>query len=265
MMRNRMMAVWFGLMMSTAAMAGPAAPAADMTAEQIIQKAMDKGAVGFKQGSAKLRMTITTSKGEAKERGLQVSAMRGADGLLRSMVRFVTPADVNGTTYLVVEKKDALPDQYVFVPKAKVVRRIAAGTASATFFGSDFTFADLMPLPASAKDQVAIEKLADAEVGGQPVFVLSITPKVEGAPYGRVVTYVHKTLMVPLKIEYFDPQQRALKTLRVRKLQPINGEQTPVDLEMKTENGSKTELYLDEVNPKAELKESDFTEEAMQR
>jgi hypothetical protein len=257
--------LWSALLMMSLTMS-PVAFAAEPTADEIIKKAMDKGAVGFKQGSAKLRMTITTTKGDTKERSLQVSAMRGGDGLLRSMVRFLTPADVNGTTYLVVEKKDALPDQYVFVPKAKVVRRIAAGNASSTFFGSDFTYADLMPLPmAEAADKVAIEKLADADVGGQPVYVISVTPKIEGAPYGKLIAYVHKTHLVPLKVEYFDPQQRPLKVLRVKKLQPINGEQTPVELEMKGENGTKTELVLDEVNPKAELKESDFTEEAMQR
>jgi Outer membrane lipoprotein-sorting protein len=262
-MRRWSALLMMALLTSTAALAETKAP--EPTADEIIKKALDKGAVGFKQGSAKLRMTITTAKGDAKERSLQVSAMRGSDALLRSMVRFITPADVNGTTYLVVEKKDALPDQYVFVPKAKVVRRIAAGNASSTFFGSDFTYADLMPLPMSETDKVAIEKLADSDVGGQPVYVITVTPKVEGAPYGKVIAYVHKTHLVPLKLEYFDPQQRPLKVLRVKKLQAINGEQTPVELEMKGEGGTKTELVLDEVNPKAELKEADFTEEAMQR
>jgi hypothetical protein len=245
---------------STSARAGK-----EPSAAEIVDKALSKGAVGFKQGSATLQMTLVTAKGEQKARSLEIKAMRGKDGLLRSLVKFTTPADVNGTSFLVVEKKDALPDQYVYVPKAKVVRRIAAGNASSSFFGSDFTYADLMPLPMSEKDKVDIQKLPDAEVGGQPVYVLQVTPKIEGAPYGKLVTYVHKELMVPLKIEFFDPSQKPLKTMRVKKLQKVNGEQVPVEVEMKTEAGSRTDLVLEKVDPNAALTEADFTEEAMQR
>lgn len=248
-------------------MAAPAAAQKELTAEEIVEKSLNKGAVGFRQGTATIKMTIVSAKGEAKERTLDVKAMRGEDGLLKSMVKFTKPADVNGTAFLVVEKKDALPDQYVFVPKAKVVRRIAAGNASSTFFGSDFTYGDLMPLPMSEKDKVAIEKLRDGDVGGQPVYVLQLTPKIDGAPYGKVIAHVHKELLVPVKIEFFDPKQAPLKTLRVKKLQKIKGsnEQVPVEVEMKAVTGARTELVLENVDPNAKLLESDFTEEAMQR
>lgn len=237
----------------------------DLSADQIVQKALDKGAVGFKQGTATLKMTIVTAKGEAKERSLDIEAMRGEDGLLKSMVKFTKPADVNGTAFLVVQKKDALPDQYVYTPKGKVVRRIAAGNASSTFFGSDFTYGDLMPLPVSDRDKIKTERLDDSDIGGQPVYVIAVTPKVDGAPYGKVVAYVHKEFMVPLKIEFFDPAGKALKTLRVRKLQKVGGEQVPVDVEMKAESGSRTEIQIDKMDPNAKLTEADFTEEAMQR
>lgn len=237
----------------------------ELTAEEIVQKALDKGAIGFRQGTAAIRMTIVSAKGEAKERSLEIKAWRGEDRLLKSMVKFTKPADVNGTSFLVVEKQDALPDQYVYVPKSKVVRRIAAGNASSTFFGSDFTYGDLMPLPMSEKDKVGIEKLADDEVGGQPVYVIVITPKIQGAPYGKVIAYVHKEFLVPLKIEFFDSAQQQIKTLRVKKLQKINNEQVPVELEMKASSGARTELVLESVDPQAKLLESDFTEEAMRR
>lgn len=253
---------------ASAQKAAAATPAGkELSADEIVEKALGKGAVGFRQGTATIKMTIVSAKGEAKERTLDVKAMRGEDGMLKSMVKFSKPADVNGTAFLVVEKKDALPDQYVYVPKAKIVRRIAAGNASSTFFGSDFTYGDLMPLPMSEKDKVAIEKLADGDVGGQPVYVLQLTPKIDGAPYGKVVAHVHKELLVPVKIEFFDNKQAALKTLRVKKLQKIKGsnEQVPVEIEMKANTGARTELVLENVDPNAKLLESDFTEEAMQR
>ncbi len=254
------------LLAGSALGAGDKIPDKDtLTPQEIVQKALDKGAVGFKEGTATLRMTIVTTKGDAKERTLDIEAMRGDDGMLKSMVKFTKPADVNGTAFLVLQKKDALPDQYVYTPKMKVVRRIAAGNATSTFFGSDFTYGDLMPLPMSTKDKVQIDRLDDSDIGGQPVYVLKVTPKIDGSPYGRVIAYVHKKFLVPLKIEFFDNAGKALKTLRVRKLQKVNGEQVPVDVEMKTESGSRTELEIEKINPAAKLTEADFTEEAMQR
>jgi Outer membrane lipoprotein-sorting protein len=261
-MRVRSLAAWLvcGVLLSTSARAAP-----EPTVDEIVEKALGRGAVGFKQGTASLRMTLTPKKGDPKERSLEVKAMRGEDGMLRSMITFTAPADVNGTSFLVVQKRDALPDQYLYIPKTKIVRRIAAGSATASFFGSDFSYADLMPLPPSDRDKVATEKLADGDVGGQPVYVIAVTPKVDGAPYGKLIAYVHKELLVPLKVEFFDPQQRPLKTMRVKKLQKINGEQVPVEVEMKTEAGTQTDLVLEKVDSKAVLSEADFTEEAMQR
>ena len=240
-------------------------PPVDLSADEIVKRALDKGSIGFKRGEATLRMTLTTATGEAKERTLDIRAMRGEDGMFRSLVKFTKPADVNGTAFLVLEKKDALPDQYVFVPKAKVVRRIAAGNASSTFFGSDFTYGDLMPLPLSQRDKVSVEKGPDTDVGGQPAYVLTILPKLEGSPYGKIIAYVHKELLVPLKIEFFDPQMKALKTLKVKRLQKVGNETVPVEIEMKAEAGTRTDLVLEKVDPEAKLTDADFTEEAMQR
>ncbi|OGQ14096.1 MAG: hypothetical protein A2138_21350 [Deltaproteobacteria bacterium RBG_16_71_12] len=278
-MQRRSIAGSFVVSLVGLALTAPAASAAgkEPSAEEIVDKALNRGAVGFQQGTATLRMTIVTTKGDAKERTLEISAMKDGAGMLKSMVKFSKPADVSGTAFLVVQKKDALPDQYVYVPKAKVVRRIAAGNATSTFFGSDFTYADLMPLPVSEKEKVAVEKLGDGIVGGQAVYVLQVTPKVEGSPYGRVVAHVHKELMVPLKIEFFDPQGQPLKSLLVRKLQKIDvcpekakkkdgcEQHVPMEVEMKAAVGSRTELVLEKVDPNAKLTEADFTEEAMQR
>ncbi len=247
--------------------AAPAFAAKDaITAEQILDKALAKSQVGVQQGTAVLEMKIVSPRGEAKSRTLAVKAMRGEQGLLRSLVRFQKPAEVAGIAFLVREKKGALPDQYVYVPAAKVVRQIAAGNASSSFFGSDFTYADLMPLPASERDQVKLNRLADTDVGGQPAYVVEAMPQFEGSPYSKLVTYVHKEHLVPLKIEFFDPQGKPLKTLSVKKLKKVKDELLPVELVMKNlQQGSRTEIVISDPDPDAKLSDADFTEEAMQR
>lgn len=247
--------------------AAPSARAEELSAQQIVDKALSQGAaVAFQQGTAKLTMTIVSARGEAKRRSLEVRAMRGPDGLLRSLVKFTKPADVAGIAFLVREKQNALPDQYVYVPAAKVVRRVAAGNAGSSFFSSDFTFGDLMPLPASERDKVKITRLEDGTVGKQPTYVIEAVPMVEGSPYSKLVVYVDQKRLTPLKIDFYDPAGKELKTLTVRKLKKVKGELVPVDVVMKNaQTGSRTELVIDDPNPEAKLSDADFTEEAMQR
>lgn len=248
------------------ALAAPAA-AGELSAEQIIDKALSQGAaVAFQQGTARLTMTVVTPRGEAARRTLEIKAMKGEDGLLRSLVKFVKPADVAGIAFLVRQKKDALPDQYVYVPAAKVVRRVAAGNAGSSFFGSDFTFGDLMPLPEGQRDQIKINRLPDGTVGKQPTYVVEAAVQVEGSPYSKLVVHVDQKMLTPLKIDFFDPTGKELKTLSVRKLKKLKGEVVPIDVVMKNvQTGSRTELVIEEPNPDAKLSEADFTEEAMQR
>jgi len=246
--------------------AAPAAAAEDLTANQIIDKALSKSQVGMQQGTATLKMTIVSPRNEAKVRTLEVKAMRNADGLLRSLVKFTKPAEVAGIAFLVREKKDALPDQYVYVPAAKVVRQIAAGNAGSKFFGSDFTFGDLMPLPAGERDRIKATRLADEEIGKQATYVIEAVAQFEGSPYGKLKLWVHKKHLVPLKIEFYDPSLKLLKRLKVKKLKKVDGDFVPVHMLMKNlQEGSRTELVIENPNPTAKLSEADFTEEAMQR
>lgn len=249
------------------ALASQPVAAETLNAEQIIEKALSQGsAVAFQQGTASLTMTMVSPQGQTKKRSLDVKAMKDGTGLLRSLVRFSKPADVAGIAFLVREKKGALPDQYVYVPAARVVRRVAAGNATSSFFGSDFTFADLMPLPADQRDNVKITRMPDGSVGKQPTYVIEALPQVEGSPYSKLVVHVDQKMLIPLKIEFFDPAGKALKTLSIRKLKKIKGEVVPVDVVMKNvQTGSRTELVIDNPNPDAKLTEADFTEEAMQR
>jgi len=245
----------------------PMAMAEEMTADQIIDAAVQKGAaIAFQQGTANIQMVITGSNQQQKSRSLTVRAMKDDNNLLKSMIRFDKPAEVAGISFLVIEKKDALPDQYVYVPAAKVVRRVAAGNASSSFFGSDFAFLDLMPMPMSERDKVEFKRLPDAEVGKQPCYVIEAIPKIEGSPYGKLVTYVQKDSMTPLKIEFFDGKKEPLKTLQVRALKKIKGQHVPVDMKMTNhQQGSNTRLTVSDINPDAKLSPADFTEEAMQR
>ncbi len=242
-------------------------PAAEVDdTDAILKKAFAKSMFGTSQGSATINMTIISPEGHKKERVLLFKALSEAENQLQYLIKFDKPAELKGTAFLVKERKGQLPDQYVYIPAAKTVRRIAAGNATSSFFGSDFIYADMLPYPTDKKDEVSIKKLPDQQLGGQAVYVIEVTPKMAESPYGKLLIYIEKAKVIASKIDFFDKSNQPLKTLKIRKLKIIEGKLVPVDLEMKNlQTKSSTIITVDNIDSKAKLSANDFTEAAMQR
>ncbi|MBI5495199.1 MAG: outer membrane lipoprotein-sorting protein [Deltaproteobacteria bacterium] len=254
---------------TTLAFAQAPAPAA-LGAEDLVKQAYERNTAAYSNIRANLKMTLTTTKGETKVRDLELRGVRNSAGLVRTIVRFRSPADVAGTAFLVLQNNSGPPDQYLYLPNLKKVRRIAAGQASQSFMGSDFTFLDMSPVPAAGTTDLSYQKMPDAEVGGQAAFVVEIKPRVQGAPYSRVVIYVQKELLIPIKAEFFDAVGAPLKTLLVRKLKKLKAADGPRVVPLETEmrnlqKGSSTVLALEDVDVETKQAEADFTPAALEQ
>lgn len=258
-------ALALGLTVAALAPASSALAATELGPDEILSRALENGSIGFSKGTAVIKMTLTDAKGDVKERILDVKAMKDDEGL-KTLLKFQRPAEVAGMGFLVVEKANSLPDQFIYMPAARVTKRVAAGQASSSLFGSDFAYVDLMPLPAAGEDQVKLTRLPDAKVAGRDAFVVSAEPQVAGSPYSKLITYVDQTHLIPLRIEFFDPEGRPLKTLKVKELKKVQDRLLPTKLTMQnSQKGSQTLVEVSSIAPDAPLSASDFTEEALQR
>lgn len=261
----RLSALAFATVVGLGLAAPSAARADELTAQNILDKALENGSIGFSKGSAVIEMLIEDEKGRAKERVIDVKAMKDDDGL-KTLLKFQRPAEVAGMGFLVVEKDGSLPDQFLYMPAARVTRRVPATNAGGSLFGSDFAYADLMPLPAKDAEDVTSIRLADDKVSGRPTYVIQTDIPVTGSPYSRLVTYVDQTYLLPLRIDFFDADGKALKTLKVKELKKVDDRLLPTRLSMKNaQKGSSTEIRVRDIEPNAPLGPSDFTEEALQR
>jgi outer membrane lipoprotein-sorting protein len=258
----------FGALVSPGLVAAPAAASTgeSMTAEQILDKALESGAIGFSKGTANLDMLITDAKGNSKQRTMAVKAMTGDDNMLKIMLKFTRPAEVAGMGFLVIQNKNALADQFIYMPAARVTKRVAAGQASGSLFGSDFAYVDLMPLNPTERESAKMTRLDDAKVAGRRAYVISTDIDVVGSPYSKLITYVDAEHLVPLRIEFFDPDGKPLKTLKVKALKKVEKRLIPTKLSMaNAQKGTETIVQVRDIQPDAPLSASDFTEEALQR
>jgi hypothetical protein len=235
------------------------------TADELAKKGLGSSFAGLQQGYAEMRMLITSATGVQKDQTLSFKSMRDSDGMLLYLLRFESPAELAGTSFLVRERKGALPAQYIYLPATKSVQEVAAGKATSSFFGSDFIYADLLPYPTDKKGQVELSRLPDNDnVGGQKCYVLEVKINDEKAPYSKIVASIEKEKMNPLQVEFFDRAGKALKTLKVLKLKKMEGKLVPVEFEMKNlQAGSKTQIFINTIDSKRKFKAEEFTKDAL--
>lgn len=233
--------------------------------EDILKKTFSKAMVGATQGTATLKMILTNASGVKKERTLKFKSIDEGN-LLQFLIKFEKPADVKGTAFLVKERKGQLPDQYIYIPAMKTVRRVAAGNATGSFFGSDFIYADLLPYPEESKKDVEVIKQPDQTLDNKIVYVAQIVPKNAESPYGKLLIFIDKANYVAQKIEFFDRKDKLLKILKALKLEKIAGKLTPVEIQMENvQTKTSTTIIISDINPSAKLTADDFTTAAMQR
>lgn len=236
-----------------------ASSAAKPTPEEIADKAFGQAFVGLQKGTASISMLLE-GKGRRDEGQTQIltfKSMRNDEGLLRYLVRFEKPLTKKGMSFLVREKKDALPDTWLFV--GGQLTQMAAGKATGTFFGSDLIFADLLPYPKEKNQDVSLQSLPNQIVGGNDCYVVQITIKNTESPYGRILAFVRKAEMIPAKVEFYGQDGTLFKILVIAQVEKINGRLIPTRLEIsKHGTDRKTTLIISEIKPDSEPKESEF-------
>jgi len=254
-----------GLVVLLAAILGaPAANADDAFAERVVRRMMDNDAFGSQGARTKMRMVVRTKRGETRSRGLDWIS-REDGGVVKSVVRFRSPAEVAGTAFLLVQRGNQADEQYVYLPALRRVRRILGRERQGSFMGSDVSYSDLERRDASAG---VYSQRSDETVGGHACYVIESTPKQgrEGDhPYGRVVMWIRKSDHVALRMQFFDARGRHVKSLFARRVAAVGGR--PVVMESRMENhetGGVTEIFIDHIEFTRDIPADQFTQRALE-
>ncbi len=131
---------------------------------------------------------------------------------VKILVRFESPADVKGQALLTVEHGDSDDDQWLYLPEARKVKRIAGATRSQSFAGTDFTHGDMRSEDLTANEYALAGEEA---IDGRACYKVDATPKdedvVDETGYGKRTIFVDKERFTVARIDYYDPKGRPLK------------------------------------------------------
>lgn len=234
--------------------------AASDDARQIVEEAQKRSSVKSQRYDGVLKSH--EASGKVSEKGWTMERL-GSHGQSKTVIRFTTPAEVKGVALLVVNHTDRASDQWMWTPAIERDRRIANQDRSTRFFGTDFSFEDLEERDV---DQFTYELLGEETVNGTACWKIRSTPKeTKSSQYTSSVVWVRKDNYASARLESFvkDQAVRRLDYSDLRNLQGIWTAHVMTMTDLK--RGSHTTLTLDRVQYNVDLRESDFTLQAIRR
>jgi outer membrane lipoprotein-sorting protein len=233
-----------------------AVDAEETTGRDIMEK-VDNRYTGDDQ-IAEMTMTLIKSSGRKRVRKVKVwQKDYGKND--KSLMRFLEPADVRGTGFLVWEHESKDDDQWLYLPALKKVRRISSKEKEKSFMGTDFSYDDL---GSHDLDDYDYAFLRSETFNDQDCYVIKSVPKPEKKKsYSKTISWIRKDIFIATKIEFYDKKGEFLKRMHAFNIEKINEIWTTKKMEM--ENVQKkhiTILELENVRYNIGLKDNIFTE-----
>lgn len=233
---------------------------ADRSADDIIDSALERNAMGFESGRAEVSLAVETDKGDRRERTMIIKS-REVDGQRRTLVELTDPADLKGQSFLFARNESGADDIWMYVPAFSVTRRIEGSKKEGAFLGSHFTFADLESRQLRSG---TYKKLDDVEISGHDCHTIRATPKDDDdAQYGKVVAYIRKSDDIPMKIEFFDKDDNPTKTLYTQKISTADDTTYIEQMTMKSEQGGFSRIRIDAFKQQTDAPATAFTKDQL--
>ena len=234
--------------------------AQDVTA--IVQRSRDR--IQAETTSTRSRMVITARSGSTSERVIDQYSKDDANGNSRTVIVFQSPSSVAGTRFLTIENAARANDQWIFLPSAGRVRRIAAAEGSGSFIGTDFSYDDIASV--NRRTDLDNHRLVREEtLNGRACYVIESVPKDSSYQYSRMIIWIDKENFVNHRAELYDRRGNQVKLLEILELRDFQGRLTPVQTRMTTiAAGTSTTLISEIVRYDDNIPEIVFTTEFLE-
>ncbi len=167
---------------------------------------------GFGDSVVDLSMRLSNEEGRERTRRLTWKTLEAdlpGDGD-KSLTIFHEPRDIAGTAFLTHTHVDRDDDQWLYLPSLKRVKRIASANKSSAFVGSEFAYEDLL---SDEVEKFNFLWLRDEACGEIQCHVVQRVPTYPDSGYSKQVVWIEQEDFRPLRIDYYDHENRLLKTL----------------------------------------------------
>jgi outer membrane lipoprotein-sorting protein len=241
------------------------------TAREILDRAhaLNNGVRHWTDRSEHLTLLIVGAGGDERRRELTVATKRYPGDETKALSSFIEPSEVKGTAFLQWAHKNAPDEQWLYLPDLRRTRRITSDLSSESFMGTDFSYQDLGILseaPSWTEDEAPSTLVGEETVDERPCYVIALRPKQDDIAYARIQVWLDKETLIPRRMDFFDKDDVAIKSLRFEGIENIGAFPTAHVLEMRQlKTGSKTRIESSDVKYDTGLSDDLFTQRYLER
>jgi outer membrane lipoprotein-sorting protein len=236
----------------------PAPPPKDApSADAIVGHVLDSDPWGLGGAEVVGHVIVTDKTGTTRELAYTARSRQHDPPLSKAIVRFSKPADMKGVGFLQIQKKGGDDDRWLYLPELARSRRIAGKMRSGAFMSTDFSYADLDRADLrDAKNTL----LGEDTLGKYEAWKVEVIPQNKDAVYAKLIVWVRKDNLMPLKIEMYNKAGVLLKTQITEEMKKQGGKWLVTKTVMKNDaEGRQTELTLDSVTPRDDIDDGEFS------
>ena len=210
---------------------------------------------------ARITMRLVSKDGGERVREMTMTRRNMREGgEQRYFVFFHRPPDVRDLAFLVWKYPGRDDDRWLYVPALKLVRRIAASDKHTSFVGSDFSYEDVS---GREPEDDSHKLLREESVGGREAYVVESVPK-EAADFSRKLSWIDKTMWLPLKEEYYDRRGDLARVYTAEEVKEVQGFWSAVKRSMRNvQSGHRTDVVFDDLRYNLKLPPDLFSERAL--
>jgi hypothetical protein len=233
-------------------------------AAQIMSKSRDLSITGSL--SANISLTITEKGGSTRSRTISMTTKSYADGLEKRIIKFIEPADVRGTSMLVVDNKNSADEMWIYLPALKKTRRIVTSEKGKSFMSSEFSNADMTSPTISDFTHKHLEKS-----GTNNQWIIESTPvnedKADEYGYSKKISYISIDKSQVQKMEFYNFDNELFKVIVIKSIFPLSdGKYLVKDMVASNLNTNrKSEILFNNINEGIKVDDSNFTIQNLER
>jgi hypothetical protein len=216
--------------------------------------------------NATINLTITEKNGAKRNRTISMTSKSFPDGLEKRFIKFIEPAEVRGTSMLVVDNRNQADEMWIYLPALRKTRRIVSSEKGKSFMSSEFSNADMSSPPLSDFEN---RHIGNSGSGNQ--WIIESKPKDEELAdeygYSRKVSYISTDKYQVQKMEFYNFDNELFKTIEIKSIYPLqNGKymiKNMIANNLITDR--KSEILFTNINEQVKVDDSFFSLQNLER
>jgi len=188
------------------------------TAKEVLDE-MEENSQGFDSAKQVYEMELIDSTGKVentKEMEVYILVLdegKGTDSY--TMMRIIKPKNLDGTTVMTLEEDE----QYIYMPSYRKVKKITGSTKNDNFLDTDLKYSELSLVSGDVEQDNETQMIEETDVH----YVIRIDIEDDDVEYDYMIMTVDRTSMNMERVEFYNADDKMLKTMTASDYDEIDG------------------------------------------